>query len=165
MTSLQGIFLPVHGRHLNNLVIGKKTVELRRTCPRDAVGKTAMLYATSPRMELAASALVVDVISIRVQQLWRNHGESACVSRSEFFEYFSGKSHGNALVVSNVKPLTEPISLKNLRILWPGFVVPQSFCYLDSVEVDKAMTFILPKIRRRQIRNDDSAVENLVPTT
>jgi len=62
--------------------------------------------------------------------LWDSVREYAGIDDREFFSYFAGKTRGYAIGIENVQEFDEPI---DPRATIPGFVPPQSYCYVDGM--------------------------------
>ena len=124
------ILISLEARHAENILQGRKLVELRRRSMNVNVGTTIWIFAKLPIGSIIGYA---SVMAVRVNSplvLWRAFGESSGVSRSEFFEYFDGISKGTALELTNCKRLPTSISLASLRRISVGFHPPQFFSRL-----------------------------------
>lgn len=128
------LWLSIHPRYVDAILAGEKSIELRRRKPRISEGP-ALIYATSPRMELVATAWMSSVTQEPLGPLWQTAKDSAFVSRSEFHEYFSGLELGTALHLCRVEPFASAITLERLRKLWRGFQPPQGFRYISDSEL------------------------------
>lgn len=92
----------------------------------------ALIYASSPRMELVAQFQVDSIVRAPLGLLWQLVRRDAGVSKSEFDAYFAGLDSGVAIHISSVAPLPMPIPLSELRRVWRGFHPPQGFRYIDE---------------------------------
>ncbi|WP_152098482.1 ASCH domain-containing protein [Lacipirellula parvula] len=128
------LWLSIHPKYVDAILAGEKSIELRRRKPRISEGP-ALIYATSPRMELVASAWISSVTHTSLDSLWKIAKESAAVSRSDFRDYFDGLSKGTGLHLDRIQPFAKPIGLPRLREIWQGFQPPQGFRYIDGVQV------------------------------
>ena len=132
------LLLSIHPRHVDAILSGGKKVELRRRKPSVENGP-GLIYATTPKKELAATFDIQGVTRTPLHLLWQMVRDVACVTRKEFDAYFDGLETGVAIRLGKVEPLHAPISLKALRTHWPGFQPPQGFRYLDEVEVSRVL--------------------------
>jgi predicted transcriptional regulator len=64
--------------------------------------------------------------------LWENVKEYAGINDRDFFAYFEGKSRAFAIEIQNLQEFNAPI---NPYETMPGFVPPQSYCYIDGLPV------------------------------
>lgn len=130
------LLLSIHPRFVDAILAGEKTVELRRRRPRIDAGP-ALIYATSPRMELVASFRVAAVVRAPLGKLWQSVRNVAGVTRREFDAYFHGLEFGVSIVVADVAAFREPVALDDLRQVWTDFHPPQGFRYLEWANVAK----------------------------
>ena len=125
------ILISLHPRHCDNLVSGRKTVELRRRKMAVQPGTRVWIYSTHPRARVEACAIVEGLFSGSHDELWNTFGDKVAVSRCEFDHYFAGTADAHAIVLREVTPLKRSIKLKELRRRLAGFHPPQFFKRLD----------------------------------
>lgn len=125
------ILISLHPRHCDNLVNGRKTVELRRRKMAVQPGTRVWIYSTRPRARVEAFAIVEGVFSGSHDELWKAFGDKVAVSRCEFDHYFAKTVDAHAIVLREVAPLKRYIKLKELRRKLDGFHPPQFFKKLD----------------------------------
>lgn len=109
------IMLSVSPEYARSIVAGKKGVELRRRAPRISQGTKAWLYATLPVGEVVAILTIDEVVEAPLAELWRTFGHRAAIKRDAFDAYFSGLTHGAALIIRDVQVLKTPVSLSEIR--------------------------------------------------
>ena len=123
------VVLSIRPQYSDKILSGDKTVELRRRFPVSAPrGTMAYIYSTSPVRAMVGVAEIRDVLKLPVYQIWKKFEESAFIGKDEFDKYFDGLDFGYALVFDDVRSLTRPIPLAELREQF-GFEPPQSFLY------------------------------------
>jgi len=130
------LLLSIRPKYVDLILAGTKRVELRRQQPRMKSGE-AVIYATSPRMELVASFRISSVIRAPIGMLWQLVRHEAGVSRREFDAYFAGLDAGIAIHITDVSQFHRPLPLHELRAAWKGFHPPQGFRYLNQAEITK----------------------------
>ena len=82
--------MSIHTRHVNNIILGDKTVELRKTRPVVAAGQPVALYATSPTQAVVAICLI-DRIEVGHPQVLRDDLlERAAITSDEYDAYYAG---------------------------------------------------------------------------
>jgi predicted transcriptional regulator len=97
----------VRPQYAMKILDGEKTVELRRRFPDShSVGATVFLYSSSPICALVGRAKIRDVQKLSVSELWKEHADAACISRKDFYRYFSGVKFGFAIMLGAVKAMT-----------------------------------------------------------
>lgn len=134
MKTNHAFLISIRPRFAEMIFAGSKTVELRRVCPKVAVGDLALVYVSSPAKELRGSFEVGRIVSGSPTALWKKVGDKSGVTRAEFFAYFKGKKLAHALVIKRAWPLPAPVGLKALRRRNGGFRPPQNFHYLNRNE-------------------------------
>jgi predicted transcriptional regulator len=119
----------VRPKYAAKLLDGEKTVELRRRFPdAGCAGATVFIYSSSPICALVGHAEIKDVRKLGVSALWREHSDAACISRKDFYRYFSGVKFGFAILLGTVKPMTR-VTASDLESQF-GIVPPQSYRYV-----------------------------------
>jgi predicted transcriptional regulator len=117
------------------LLDGRKTVELRRVRPRAENGSVVLLYASSPDRTLVGRAEVAEIQVDSLDRIWVQHGKSTGLSREEYDGYFSGVEQAVAISLRSICKLAQPRPLDELRRRVAGFRPPQSYRYLDPLQV------------------------------
>jgi predicted transcriptional regulator len=130
----ENILISLEPRHAENILIGTKRVELRRRQLHVEPGTVVWMYSKLPKGSIVGRATVLRTHKASPQTLWRRYGNSAGVSRAEFFAYFFERGSGFALELSETTRLSEPVTLKELRKLDSGFQPPQFFKRLNPGE-------------------------------
>lgn len=123
--------LSIHPRHVEKILDGTKTVELRRTRPLVAPGQPVVIYATLPSGALVATCRISEVLAGAPASIWRSVGHSSGLLRAEFDDYFRGANSAVALHFVNVTALTDEITLKELRAEGRRFHPPQTWHFFD----------------------------------
>ncbi len=126
------LFLSIHPEHVQAIVEGRKTVELRKRQPRADVGSSVVIYATTPRCEVVAAATLYKVQVATPDDLWRQVSDGTAVSRKAFDAYFKDAQTAVGIHLTNINVFDSPLKLSELRHRWDGFHPPQQFRYLDS---------------------------------
>ncbi len=124
------ILISLEPRHAENILEGRKRVELRRRTMNVTIGSTVWIYAKLPVGSIIGRAIIAAVHVLAPATLWRRFGAVAGISRSEFFEYFADRDTGIALELSDCRRLTHAFDLEALRRYHHGFQPPQFFARL-----------------------------------
>ena len=141
------VVLSIRPQYTAPIMMGKKTVELRRRFPLSAPrGTIAYIYSTSPVRALVGRAEIRDVIKLPVSEIWRRYAKSAFIKKSDFTSYFDGLDVGFALRFSNARRFPRQLGLAELRDRF-NFEPPQSFLYATP-------------ILRRALRDEFSSVSD-----
>lgn len=125
----KNVIISIKPEYAFKIMSGDKTIELRRKFPvKDIEGGIAIIYASSPVREIIGYAVIEKVHELPLDTLWRKYRKHACVSKTFFYEYFTGLNHGFALSLSQPTQLIEPLDIKRMEEEF--FVTaPQSFRY------------------------------------
>lgn len=129
------VLLSVRSPHVDRLLTGTKTVELRRRPWRVADGTTVLLYRSKERQAIVGSLVVESTVVGSPSRIWSSHGAKSGLTRREYRNYFTGSSTAVAIEVRSVRELQEPLSLAELRRRSPSFHVPQSYRFMASDEL------------------------------
>lgn len=132
MRNDEHILISLTPRHAENIFAGHKLVELRRRTMHITPGTKAWIYVKLPIGAIIGRVTIRDIHNSTPASLWRRFGLVSGLSRSEFFDYFSGVTNGIALELEDVKELRHSVSLTTLREASGGFQPPQFFIRLIS---------------------------------
>jgi predicted transcriptional regulator len=124
------ILISLEPRHAENILQGRKRVELRRRTMNVAIGSTVWMYAKLPVGSIIGRAIVTAIHVLAPETLWRRFGAVSGLSRMEFFEYFADRDRGIALELSDCRRLIHAFDLETLRRFHHGFQPPQFFTRL-----------------------------------
>lgn len=115
MLGEDSIMLSVSPGYASSILAGVKSVELRRRAPRISRGTRAWLYSTLPVGQVVAVLTIDEVVEAPLSEIWRRYGPRAAITQEDFDTYFTGLSHGAALIIRDVQALKEPVSLSEIR--------------------------------------------------
>lgn len=124
------MLLSIRPRHVEGILAGTKTTELRRTRPRVVSGQPVMIYSTSPVCAVVATCRIAGVTTAGPAELWAAVCGTAAVTRDEFDVYFAGRDGGTALRLQDITVLPVPVTLKQMRAA-SAFHPPQTWHFLD----------------------------------
>ena len=125
------MLLSIHPRHVQSILSGSKTVELRRTRPHVQPGQPVAIYATAPTGAIVAMCRVETVVTGSLVTIGsRETLTNAAVSRDEFDVYFGHAEKAVAIHLREVRPLTHPVTLEHLRSA-RDFHPPQTWQFFD----------------------------------
>ena len=137
MYETSNILISVNERHVQNMLNGTKTIELRRRAIRIPKGSRVWIYSKVPVGEVCAYGIVEQVIEADPKDIWKEYGHVSGISLDEFDEYFANINTGCAIVFSSIQKLKNNLSLNFIRSSLQSFHPPQFFKYLnnDSAEL------------------------------
>ena len=140
---MSALILSIKPKYVERIFSGEKTVELRKRSARIAPGAHVLIYSTSPCCAVVGEAQISFRDQLPLSQLWKRHGVTCAVIRSEFDEYYSGSTEGVAFGLRNVHRYRNPVSLGLLRDLADGFRPPQSYMRVPAL-VEALLTELVP---------------------
>lgn len=122
--------ISIKPRHVENILSGEKTVELRTRGINLPSGSRLWVYTTLPvgKVKLSTEIDFVEVLSPRT--IWKKYGKNICISKKEFDEYTAGRATVAAIGLRNVRPLDRDICLDTMREYEENFQPPQFFSRL-----------------------------------
>jgi predicted transcriptional regulator len=122
------VLLSIKPRFAEAIMDGGKKYEFRKNKFAKKDITYAYIYSTSPVKKIIGIFKIAEIIEDRPSALWDRLKDQSGISEKEFFDYFNNKETGFAFEIKEVEKFEEPLDPK---ILFPNFVPPQSFCYLQ----------------------------------
>jgi predicted transcriptional regulator len=127
------IIISIRPPHVEDILAGRKTVELRRRFPiAMGDGGLMLIYASSPEQSLIGAARIEGVRRMTPAGLWRSFREQACVPKAYFNDYFCGASEGFGVLLGSVVRFEEAIPVSELKERF-RFSPPQSYRYVRGL--------------------------------
>jgi predicted transcriptional regulator len=128
----QDFLVSIRPQYVAKILDGLKTVELRRRFPEPvSVGTKVYIYSTSPVRAVVGCAKIKEVQRLTVADIWKEHADAACISRRDFYDYFSGTKFGFAILLGGVKAMRTHLTASELEAQF-GIVPPQSYRYVTK---------------------------------
>jgi len=124
------VLLSIKPKYVEEIMNGNKKYEFRKSvfrCREDI--ELVYVYSTSPVKKIVGVFTIETIIEDHPKNLWDNFKEFSGIEEEEFFNYFGERKKGFAIGIWDVEVFEYPIDPKNSI---PGFVPPQSFCYIDG---------------------------------
>ncbi|WP_373072101.1 hypothetical protein [Sulfurimonas sp.] len=122
------VIISIKPKYVKHILDGSKKFEFRKKIFKKEVNKV-YIYASAPTMRIVASFNIQDVIMDEPSKLWERCSKYAGISSNEYDKYYSGKSIGYAIKITNLKIFKEPIIAQSVI---RNFKAPQSFLYTDK---------------------------------
>lgn len=126
------LLLSVHPYFVEEVLTGRKTVELRKRAPKCQPGDWIAVYSTTPEKQLVGLVEIESITIGEPKRLWHIIGAKSGVTHLQYNQYFADARLAVGIAIGNPKRLEKPVSLDVLRKEWPGFHPPQSFIYLSE---------------------------------
>lgn len=122
--------ISIKPRHVENILSGAKTVELRTRSINLPTGSRLWVYTTLPVGKVKLSTEIEFIYILPPEEIWGKYGGDICISKKEFDEYTKGRDLVTAIGLINVSPLERDICLKTMREYEKNFQPPQFFSRL-----------------------------------
>jgi predicted transcriptional regulator len=129
LTVERTLLISLRPRFANAILLGAKTVEVRRRAVNAPPGTPIILYASSPVRAVVGTARLLRVDKYGHDAAWRRFGNGLGLTRFEFDAYLEGTSTVFLLHLQKVRTLNQPLPLRRLQEDGP-FRPPQSFRYV-----------------------------------
>lgn len=123
--------ISIKPKHVTNILLGKKTVELRVRNVNLPTGSKLWIYSTLPVGEIKASAEIDFIESLPPKEIWKKYGQRICISKKEFDEYTTAREHVTAIGLKNIESLNQDLCLETMRSYEKNFQPPQFFSRLN----------------------------------
>ena len=94
------------------------------------------MYETAPNKKIVGFFDVQEIVHNSPDNIWYRFSECAGVTREEYQKYYDSSNQGYAIVFSDFKELLTPVDPGTVA---QNFRPPQSFCYLDNVQLLSAL--------------------------
>jgi len=122
------VILSIKPKYVRAIIEGDKRYEFRKAIFRNRSVNRVFIYSSAPVQRIVALFEISTILEDHPAALWDMVRDHAGINDAEFFSYFAGKSRGYAIGISNLQEFDEPIDPKAMI---PGFVPPQSYCYVN----------------------------------
>ena len=126
------VLLSVKPKYAELIMRGLKKYEFRKVVFRDKDAKYAYVYSSSPVKKIVGTFRIGSITEDRPSSLWNQLKGYSGMEGDEFFDYFRNREKGFAIEIRDVIRFEDPL---DPRELIPGFVPPQSFCYLKELSI------------------------------
>jgi type I restriction enzyme S subunit len=124
------VILSIKPKYVQSIIKGDKRYEFRKAIFKNRTVNRVFIYSSAPVKRIVALFEIGTILENHPAVLWDSVREYAGIDEREFFSYFAGKTRGYAIGIENVQEFDSPI---DPRVSIPGFVPPQSYCYVDKL--------------------------------
>jgi len=138
----RALLVSLRPRFAHAILHGGKSVELRRQRVAAQPGATLVLYASAPVKAVVGTARLERVDVNTHDHVWTEHRHRLGLSRDEYDDYLQGSQIASALVLTDVWPLSDPLTLAMLRED-DQFQPPQSYRYISMTDPQPLRTLVM----------------------
>lgn len=128
------LVMSIHPEHIDKILTGEKTVELRKRFSKKWEGKRINLYATSPFKALVGCARIKKVVHTTKESVWKFFEHLIGCTKNEYDEYTNDADHIYAILLDDISPFNTPIPIEQLSYLLGDnhIIPPQSYLKLSN---------------------------------
>jgi predicted transcriptional regulator len=126
------VLLSIKPKYVKSIIEGDKRYEFRKTIFKNREINRIFIYSSSPVKKIVGTFEIGRILEDHPNDLWDTVKEFAGIDNRDFFAYFEGKSQAFAIEIQNLQRFSDPIDPYETM---PGFVPPQSYCYVDGLPV------------------------------
>jgi predicted transcriptional regulator len=134
------LLLSIQQKNADKIFLGTKRVELRKSRPcRLNKGDMVIVYVPNPLKAILGVFQANGVIEATPDELWEKVQEISGLSRPQFDSYYSESQIAFGIMVNEPCKLDHPITLSEIKNVWPDFHPPQIYQYLSREQVNSLM--------------------------
>lgn len=136
---MKTLLISLHPRHSQNILEGRKTIELRKTKPRVRSSDNALdfhgvlIYETLPTAQILARFEAHSLMTMSADE-WVDHSRDLCLEKEEILNYLGDKPGYGIIITSSLKKIN-PIPLSKMKE--GGILPPQGYRYLADADLEK----------------------------
>jgi len=123
------LFISIKKEFTEKILLGEKSIELRKVRPNVLPGDHVIIYCTSPVKAIVGIANVEDIISYTPDEMWKHHSRKLGIDRKGFDEYYKNSDTAIGIVLNKPKRLDQKIELNRIKKQHPKFSPPQTYRY------------------------------------
>lgn len=125
------ILISLEPRHAENILIGIKTVELRKRKIDVKPNTRLWLYSKKPVAGVVGHVSIQATITLEPSKMWDQFGDCIKVTKKEFFDYLGDREFAYGLMLEHPHRLEKIVSLDAIRSAKVAFAPPQFFKKLN----------------------------------
>ncbi|MGN6637411.1 MAG: ASCH domain-containing protein [Mucilaginibacter sp.] len=126
------ILISIKGQYVNEMLCGRKKIELRKSVPKASAGDVLIIYTTHPKKAITAIAIVEQIITCTPKDMWNLHSDVLGINKVEFDNYYKNHKKAVGIELTNIIQLNAEILLSAIKLVDPKFSPPQTFKYLNK---------------------------------
>lgn len=109
--------ITIKREYLDKILSGEKRVEFRTRLPRKLSRGDRVFCVGSGTCGRVISAFYVEgVVAYGINAMWDRYSNCGCISRSDFFEYFSGRNIAYAMRIAHVIRIDGNLNVRQLGL-------------------------------------------------
>lgn len=128
------LLMSIRPRYVEEIKKGTKKWEFRRRIFKNKIDKI-YIYCSAPVQKIVGYFVPGKILENSLQNIWEQCKEFSGIKKQEFFDYFEGKNKAYAIEILRVIFFETPFN--PFKII-PNFVAPQSFYYMNNIDLRRA---------------------------
>lgn len=124
------VLLSIKPEFVEEIVLGKKKFEYRKSIFKREDISSVVVYATKPYGKVVGEFEIENILVDKPENIWKKTKEYSGITKSYFISYFKGKEKGFAIQIKKFKEYDRPMDLSEFDNSLK--VAPQSFCYTNG---------------------------------
>jgi len=128
------ILISIKERFVNQILSGKKTIELRKAEPKASRGDSMIIYTTQPKKAVTAIAVIDEILVLTPEKMWELYHEHLGIDKESYDAYYKSYNKAVGIKFREVIPLNAEILLSAIKLIHPNFSPPQTFKYLNKFQ-------------------------------
>lgn len=124
------VLLSIKPEFVEEIVLGKKKFEYRKSIFKREDISSIVVYATKPYGKVVGEFEIENILVDKPENIWKRTKKYSGITKSYFKSYFEGKEKGFAIQIKEFKEYDTHLELfefdNTLR------AAPQSFCYTNG---------------------------------
>ena len=128
-----GVLFSIQPLFGEKIMLGTKTIEIRRRFSRSWLGQRAVFYASSPVRALIGQARIKAIYEGKPKEIWSKFNNQIGCDESYFAKYVAGCKSTYAIELDEVNPFIEPIYTTGIsQYTKTSIRAPQSYLSLAN---------------------------------
>ena len=128
------VLLSIKPKYVEEIKKGNKKYEFRKSFFSKKNAKEIekiYIYSSSPVKKIVAKFVLSVILEDHPKVLWEKCKDFSGINEVEYFKYYEKREKGFAIKISGLTFFEQPIDPKSI---FPNFMAPQSFCYIEDIE-------------------------------
>lgn len=124
------VLLSIKPEFVEEIVLGKKKFEYRKSIFKREDISSVVVYATKPYGKVVGEFEIENILVDKPENIWKKTKDYSGITKSYFISYFKGKEQGFAIQIKKFKEYDTPMDLFEFDHTLKA--APQSFCYTNG---------------------------------
>jgi predicted transcriptional regulator len=124
------VLLSIKPEFVEEIVLGKKKFEYRKSIFKRNDISSVVVYATKPYGKVIGEFEIEKILFDKPNNLWNQTKKYSGITKSYFNSYFEGREKGFAIQIKEFKAYEMPLNLFEFDNTLKA--APQSFCYTNG---------------------------------